>query len=483
MKTNRLLKWLLIPVLLLAAWVVLRHPRKPTATAPRGATASPLSPAEMADLGIPADTPRDTVATLVDQVQHLRGELEASLAEDRKEQDDNNALKRRLTDIDARIDATRQTEADRWQRESAQAASDLGDARAIQTQIDDLQSKVNAIGGNDKETDLPIGLGLQGGNGPQLTAPSIRWIDPIGLSPGAKTTSPPAAASKDPFHFETDFNESGAEESPAVGESDNTPAQRGDLTRVALRAGVRPVYTVPANATLLGSVAMTALIGRIPVDGTVEDPYPFKVLIGADNLTANGIELPNIAGAVMSGTASGDWTLSCVRGRITSITFVFQDGTVRTVPSGAEGAGGAAGDANLGWISDPYGIPCVSGKRRSNARQYLTSQMLITAAGAGAASLIRSQNGEFSYVAGENGTSLGTVGISGNEAMGRIISGGVEEMSQWVNKLYGQAFAAIYVPPGARVAVHIVRPIDIDYDGEGRRVRYEGVNIHAPNLD
>ena len=91
-------------------------------------------------------------------------------------------------------------------------------------------------------------------------------------------------------------------------------------------------YTVPRNATLMGSVAMTALIGRVPIDGTVNDPYPFKVLIGPDNLTANGIDIPDVAGAVVSGTASGDWTLSCVRGQIRSVTFVFHDGTIRTVP-------------------------------------------------------------------------------------------------------------------------------------------------------
>ncbi len=62
------------------------------------------------------------------------------------------------------------------------------------------------------------------------------------------------------------------------------------------------------------------LIGRVPVDGTVNDPYPFKILIGPDNLTANGIELPDVAGAVASGTASGDWTLSCVRGQIRATT-------------------------------------------------------------------------------------------------------------------------------------------------------------------
>ncbi len=50
----------------------------------------------------------------------------------------------------------------------------------------------------------------------------------------------------------------------------------------------------------------------VPIDGKVTDPYPFKVLIGKDNLTANGIQLPDVEGAIVSGTATGDWTLSCV---------------------------------------------------------------------------------------------------------------------------------------------------------------------------
>src|SRR3990167_8084630 len=139
----------------------------------------------------------------------------------------------------------------------------------------------------------------------------------------------------------------------------------------ARREAAKPVYTIPENATLLGSVAMTALIGRVPVDGTVNDPYPFKVLVGPENLTANGIDLPEVAGAVMSGTASGDWTLSCVRGQVESITFVFTDGTIRTVPqpqavtsrnastppsSNTDKIRGRPGD-----LSDPYGIPCIAG--------------------------------------------------------------------------------------------------------------------------
>ena len=241
----------------------------------------------------------------------------------------------------------------------------------------------------------------------------------------------------------------------------------------------------------MGSIAMTALIGRVPIDGTVNDPYPFKVLIGPDNLTANGIDIPDVAGAVVSGTASGDWTLSCVRGQIRSVTFVFNDGTVRTMPEDGnrnQSGGGQGNGANsttqggLGWISDPYGIPCVSGERRSNAQQYLGSQALITAAGAGAASLIKSDNGSVAVVANSNG-SLGTVGISGNEAMGRILAGGVRDMADWVNKLYGQAFAAVYVRPGAKVAVHLEQPLNIDYDAKGRRVNQRIGGKHASDLD
>ena len=57
------------------------------------------------------------------------------------------------------------------------------------------------------------------------------------------------------------------------------------------------------------------------------------------------------------------------------------------------------------------------------------------------ASLIESDSGRMSYV-GSDGA-IGTVGISGKEAVGQILAGGVRDMSTWVNKLYGQAFAAV----------------------------------------
>jgi integrating conjugative element protein (TIGR03752 family) len=323
---------------------------------------------------------------------------------------------------------------------------------------------------------LPVGLGLEAGDGQQFGGVGIHWIEPDDAKP-----SEDGSTSDGEFNFPSDFGR-------ARDTLDSAADTLGRATDgVVGTSPVKAVYTVPSNSTLIGSVAMTALIGRVPIDGAVNDPYPFKVVIGPDNLTANGIDLPDLAGAVVSGTASGDWTLSCVRGQIRSITFVFQDGTIRTLPEDTGRAGASAArngtslQGGLGWISDPYGIPCVTGQRQSNARQYLSTQALITAAGAGAASAIDSDTGRVSYI-GSDG-SLGTVGITGDEAMGRILAGGVQEMSQWVNDLYGQAFAAIYVEPGAEVAVHIEEPLTIDYDAEGRRVDHSLGGSHVPDLD
>jgi integrating conjugative element protein (TIGR03752 family) len=337
-----------------------------------------------------------------------------------------------------------------------------------------LQRQFEGLGGRAGHTDLPIGLGLEDGDGQHFGRDGVRWIEPDDARPAEGRSG-----SRGGFSFPNDFS--------PVGETlDAASETLGRATGGAVgTSSLEAVYTVPSNSTLMGSIAMTALIGRVPIDGTVNDPYPFKVVIGPDNLTANGIDIPDVAGAVVSGTASGDWTLSCVRGQIRSITFVFEDGTIRTLPEesgrNSSNRSDTGTQGGLGWISDPHGIPCVSGERRSNAQQYLGTQALITAAGAGAASLIDSDSGRVSYV-GSDG-SIGTVGITANEAMGRILAGGVQEMSQWVNKLYGQAFAAVYVEPGAKVAVHIEQPLTIDYDAKGRRVDHRLGGSHVPDLD
>ena len=460
MKSNGLLKWLMLPLIFLLLYVGVKWAGSSRDDASEGNSVEPLSRDEMQALGIEGDTPRDTIATLVAQVKQLRGELQGALKSNQQEKAENERLRQREGAIEQRIQSALQDGREQLS-ETQRQTSGL---------INDLQQRLESL----SNTDLPVGLGLEVGDAVDLQRDQLIWIEPQdGRDPTPKPNKP--------LTFPNSFG-------PAQKPLEDTTA-RLDTASKALRekTAVQPVYTVPANATLMGSVAMTALIGRVPVDGTVNDPYPFKVLIGPNNLTANGIDLPDVAGAVVSGTASGDWTLSCVRGQIRSLTFVFRDGTVRTVPSkgGKREAGNDEQNSDtrqgLGWISDPYGIPCVAGERRSNAQQYLGSQALITAAGAGAASLIQGNN-NMTYTS--PGNPLGTVGITTNEALGRILSGGVQEMAQWVNKLYGQAFAAVYVQPGAKIAVHIGRAITVDYNPSGRRVDHNrGESSHVVELD
>jgi len=472
MRSNGLLKWLMVPVLLVAVYGVIHLFSGARTTSGAPDPKIQLTPEEMKALGIEGDTPRDTVATLVAQVKQLRAELQSAVNDSKQQKAENERLRAREGTVDQRIQRTLEGERSRLQQERDGLSRDRQETQGL---LQELQRKLDGLTGKAATSDLPVGLGLEDGDGQQFGG--VRWVEPDDARPASKK----GPGSTESWSFPTSFG-------PAQKTLEDAATAAADAGTRAVGASTRSVYTVPSNSTLMGSVAMTALIGRVPIDGTVNDPYPFKVLIGPDNLTANGIEIPDVAGAVVSGTASGDWTLSCVRGQIRSVTFVFQDGTIRTIPDDKDGnrdghaANGNSFEGGLGWISDPFGIPCVSGERRSNAQQYLGSQALITAAGAAAASLIDSDSGSVAVISNGNG-SLGTVGIPGNEAMGRILAGGVQEMSQWVNKLYGQAFAAVYVQPGAKVAVHLERPLHIDYDAKGRKVNHRTGDTHATDLD
>lgn len=464
MKSNSLLKWLMIPVILIILFVLVKGVFNKNSGNDSLDNTPRLTAEEMKALGIEGDTPRDTLATLVGQVKQLRQELQDTQLNYQQQRSENERLRARETGIDQKIDAALNAERQRLQQESERNASDR---QQTANMLSDLQRRLE---GSSKQIELPVGLGLD--RTEQTLPERIEWVEPSDTKPDAGRTNNSLLVS----HFATSFS------------SGNDPRDKSLHAGERIRhedysdkaESVKPVYTIPANATLMGSVAMTALIGRVPVDGTVNDPYPFKVLVGPDNLTANGIDLPDVAGAVISGTASGDWTLSCVRGQIYSITFVFNDGTVRTVPKPGKGESTQNNNRNttnggLGWISDPYGIPCVSGVRRSNAAEYISNQALITSAGAGVAYLLRDKD--------NNNYSNGGDVTTGTDAVGQIMQSGVKDVSNWINKLYGQAFAAIYVQPGARVAVHLEQEIDIDYDSEGRRVDYRNGASYARELD
>ncbi|KPC45839.1 Uncharacterized protein AC509_4504 [Pseudomonas amygdali pv. morsprunorum] len=494
MKGNPLLKYLVIPFLLIVIFVGIKS--LGSAPAPSTETPAPKLTAEQAKaLGVEGDTPSDTLRTVVAEGRELKQQITDVIAQNNAYKQDNETLKQRLANVDQNVEQRLKNAQEQFKLDSQQQQQSV--LEGLRKQMDELTRMGQ---NNNSNSDLPIGLGVQPGDGQQFKSETngsdIVWIDPQDATALDSNGKPITAGNSVPasaYSFPTAFGESIDRGQKAL----TTGAQsvRDDMGgQHQERKKVRRAYTLPQNSTLMGSVAMSALIGRVPVDGTVNDPYPFKVLIGPDNLTANGIDLPDVAGAVASGTASGDWTLSCVRGQIKSLTFVFTDGTVRTLPAPVQGGNQQNNNQNnsgdqqpiqggLGWISDPYGIPCIAGERRSNAQQYIGSQALITAAGAGAASLIKTEGSTSSYVSNASGT-LGSTGLSGNEAMGKILTQGVTDVSSWVNKLCGQAFAAIYVLPGAQVSLHIDQELEIDYELKGRKVKYaSGANHANANLD
>ncbi|MCY9874549.1 TIGR03752 family integrating conjugative element protein [Vibrio barjaei] len=221
------------------------------------------------------------------------------------------------------------------------------------------------------------------------------------------------------------------------------------------------VYSVPAGSTLIDSVSMTALLGRVPKSGTVVSPYRFKIYVGQENLATNGHYIPNLKGMVLSGEAVGDYTMSCVSGQIDKATYTFNDGTVRVI----------AGES-IGYISDEYGVPCIRGDYLTNAPEYIARKGGMAVLGAFGEAL---GDGEVTKLSsGESVTSVVT-GDSLTYGAGKGVSEAVKETSSWFDELQASAFDAVFAPVGTSVNVHIERTLEIDYEVQGRKLNHGSV--------
>lgn len=254
-----------------------------------------------------------------------------------------------------------------------------------------------------------------------------------------------------------------------------------------------PYFTIPENATLARSTAMTTLVGRVPIDGRVQDPMQFKLVVGRENLAASGQYVPDdIAGIVISGIAVGDMALSCTEGLIQSMTFVFDDGTIRTVSQrtggasvgfgtgggGGSGGGGVGGQSlasasKLGWISDEFGNPCIPGKFVTNAPAYLSDVVGAKALSMAGAAVASAQTTTTNGASALGSTSSSTVtGNQGSYVLGKVASAASDEVVSWLMRRLNNSFDAVVVRAGTRVAVHIDQSIHIDKEPDGRKLDY-----------
>ena len=441
MNANLLVKVGIGAVLLVVTMmVVVRCSRDDAASVARAPVVGgePLSAETAAALGIEGDTPDDIVRTLIANVRETNERLATLETANETLRDENAGLRNMRESVVAEVTRSLSDEAARLREENRGVVADARD------EVSGLKDEIERLLGSAPAA-------VRGGTAQGAGAAETVWLAPLerraqdaGLLPWGDGPAGAVPIGK----------EGGRDEAPPV----------------------RPVYTIPKNATLVGARAFTALIGRVPVgeEARVTDPYFFKLLIGRDNLAANGHEIPELAYAVASGEAIGDWTLGCVSGDVTSVTFVFADGRVATVPEARDVSGGGAGGraVRLGGLSDDHGNPCVAGERITNAAAYLGQSAAALTLGAAAEGLAAAQT--TAYAGGVAGTAATVVdGDLGRFAAGRGLSGAAEEVARWLRARQAQAYDAVYVAPGARVAVHVDEELKIDYDPAGRLLRHE----------
>lgn len=253
------------------------------------------------------------------------------------------------------------------------------------------------------------------------------------------------------------------------GRAANANARNGQTARRQEWETVFPVYTLPQNTILADAVLLTPMIGRVPLGRqTLNDPYFFRVEIGPENLAANGHRIPGVAKMIAGGYATGVREQQCARGYIDSLTFIFVDGTI--VEHGAASGQGASNGQAIGWLSDPWGKPCIRGKYIDNASQYIKSRGAAAFLEAAAEGLAQ---GQVSYGRdSEGGLSAMLSGDVWQFVFGRGVSGTAAEYAKYVQERTANAIDVIYVEQGQSVQIMLDKQIPIDYDAKARKVNY-----------
>jgi integrating conjugative element protein (TIGR03752 family) len=258
---------------------------------------------------------------------------------------------------------------------------------------------------------------------------------------------------------------------------------------------VTPHFTIDASATLMNATAMTAMIGRVPVGGRVQDPFSVKIILGDENLATNGLSIPGLKGIVFEGVATGNWNLSCVTVDLVAATFTFTDGRIQhmpnldkneyegkqagqieTQPFSSEKSKGSSGDS-IGYISTPQGAPCIGGERVTDAPQQLAAVGILGMA----------KNYFDAKAAAETTTltnsnlNVGTA-VTGDKmkfAVGATEAGAAQTVLDFYKSHTRDSFDAIVVNPGAAVSLHITRDLYGDYNPNSRKLTYSQGDKHG----
>jgi integrating conjugative element protein (TIGR03752 family) len=427
--------------------------------------------------GADQDTPQETLATVVQSNRELRQDVQKVI-------DINNELRTRLGELPSGPSAAATPTPAGRSNQGSSATTAAGASTPLDVIGNAWGNALDTAGSLAEQSGVLGGASHAPATG-SATAPST--------AAGALDTSSGAVGYKvlAPMGYTTQTKiEHGATTTRYVRNPGAAPvASSGSATQAAMAAAAaaeqakpadEPYYTLPENSTLAGVTAMTSIIGRVPINGRVTDPMQFKALIGRDNLAANGWELPeDLAGMVVTGIAIGDMALSCSEGKVRSITFVFNDGSIRTVSSrrsGSSASTGSSSASDLGFISDLHGNPCIQGKFVTNAPAYLTDILGAKSLGIAAEALAQAQT---TVTTTGDSSQSSVTGNAGRFALGRMGSAATDELTRWLTERLKSSFDAVVTPAGAQLVVHLDQQVAIDKPANARKIVHR---TQTPNV-
>ena len=224
------------------------------------ATAKKQAPADI-------DSPADTMRALRAEVADMRLEAE-------RLRKNNDAAAQRQNQLSKEI--TNQVKQDIRNEILGQRDSAL---ESMMKKVDDLSAKYSAndptdtgaakIGNNGLDTDFSL-----------ASQPDSIRVEPL----NAASLLEKLGATMSGFKDKAASAMPNADGSLLHGLSDNS-VLKSHLPNSGGSPGIdpanlpEPMYTIPRNSTLVGSTGMTALIGRIPIKGNVDDPYRKRLVL------------------------------------------------------------------------------------------------------------------------------------------------------------------------------------------------------------
>ena len=271
--------------------------------------------------------------------------------------------------------------------------------------------------------------------------------------------------------------------------TDTAPSLPGLAQGSLIKPTSVPYYTIPNGSTVANARLLSPLIGEVPVNGQLQAPaFPFKAILSrrqtSQMFAANGIPLPaGISGTVLQGYSVGNMSLGCTRPYVTRILFVFTNGHYVVYPKETE-SGNKGNDATavypnnaIGYLSDVYNNPCITGKYITNAPKVIASLSGFGAVSGIGQAIAQAQTQTLSNI------SQGTTGTIFNGSLGKYGAGIAADQAasaalNWYKSRVNNIFDVVFVSSTLngqprQLIFNVTKTIPIDLNTVGRTLRYE----------